>query len=160
MPSFDVVSKIDAHELTNALDQVNREVAKRYDFRGSDTGAEQSEFDLLLHAPNEFQLGQLLDIVKTKFAGRQIDLRSLEYGPVETNVAQARQKITVRQGVSKELGKKVIKAVKDSRLKVQAAIQGDEVRITGKKRDDLQAVIAVLKAEEFDMPLQYVNMRD
>ena len=150
MPSFDVVSEVDSHELTNAVDQVRREVGNRYDFRGTDTRLEQNGFEVTLYAPNEFQLGQLLDVVKTKFAARKIDLRSLEYGTVETNVSEARQTITVRQGISKELSKQLVKTIKDSKIKVQAAVQGEQVRVTGKKRDDLQETIALLKEADFD----------
>lgn len=160
MPSFDVVSEVDFHELTNAVDQVRRELENRYDFRGTKARLEQNKYLVTLFGENEFQLGQLADIVKIKFAGRNIDVRSLEFGESESNVSEARQTVTVRQGISQEIGKKVVKAVKESKAKVQAAIQGDQVRITGKKRDDLQQVIALLKKGDFELPLQFINMRD
>lgn len=161
MPSFDVVSKIDDHELTNAIDQANREIGNRFDFKGTDSRIEAAEHVLTLVAPAEFQVKQVLDILENKLSRRGIDIRCLDKGPVRESGSEARQVITVREGIDKELAKKLVKQVKDSKLKVQAAIQGEQVRISGKKRDDLQQVIALLKDDKsIQVPLQYVNFRD
>jgi len=160
MPSFDVVSEIDLHELTNAVDQANRELAQRFDFR--DTGAkfELDAHTITLHAQVEFQLKQMLDILKVKLGKRGIDVAALEIGDTETSLAAARQPVTLRHGIDHETGRKISKLVKDSKLKVQCAIQGEKMRVTGKQRDDLQATIALLKKTPFDRPLQFENFRD
>jgi len=160
MPSFDVVSEVDMHELSNAVDQANREVNTRFDFKGSDAKFEQVGAELTLTAQSEFQLEQMMDILRIKMVKRGVDINSLEVGKPETANMRARQKVTVRQGIDKELAKKIVKLVKDSRLKVQSAIQGDQVRVTGKKRDDLQQVMAMLKEQKLGLPLQYTNFRD
>jgi uncharacterized protein YajQ (UPF0234 family) len=161
MPSFDIVSEIDQHELTNAVDQANREISNRFDFKGSDSRIEQKETTLKLIAPTEFQVTQMQDILNTKLSKRQIDIRCLDIGKITSNIKEAQQEIIVRQGIEKELAKKLVKLIKESKLKVQAAIQGDQVRITGKKRDDLQEAIAFVKAEKsIEMPLQFTNFRD
>jgi len=161
MPSFDVVSKIDAHELTNAVDQANREIGNRFDFKGTNSRVEAAEHMLTLIAPAEFQLKQVLDILENKLSRRGIDIRCLDKGPVRESGNEARQEITIREGIDKELAKKLVKQVKESKLKVQAAIQGEQVRISGKKRDDLQQVIAVFKNDKsIQVPLQYINFRD
>ncbi len=161
MPSFDVVSEVDEHELSNAVDQVNREVGNRFDFKGSDAKVELSGGVLKVEAENEFQIQQMEPIIYTKLAKRSIDTRCLEKADVEIRGRRAYQAITVRQGVDKELARKIVKMVKDMKLKVQAAVQGEQVRITGKKRDDLQQVMGMLKsAEKIDLPLQYTNFRD
>ncbi|MEC9340586.1 MAG: YajQ family cyclic di-GMP-binding protein [Pseudomonadota bacterium] len=160
MPSFDIVSQIDQHELTNAVDQANREVSNRFDLKGSGAKVTQDANQLTVTAPNEFQIEQVLDILKNKLAARKIDIRALETGTAESNVAETRLPVTVREGVSQPLGKQIVKRIKESKLKVQAAIQGDQVRVTGKKRDDLQQVISLLKEAELDMPLQFINFRD
>jgi hypothetical protein len=161
VPSFDIVSKIDSHELTNAVDQANREVGNRFDFKGTNSRIEAAEHVLTLIAPAEFQIGQILDILENKLAKRGIDIRCLDKGTVRESMNEARQEITVRQGIDKELAKTLVKRVKDSKLKVQAAIQGDQVRVTGKKRDDLQDVIALLKNDKtLELPLQFINFRD
>lgn len=160
MPSFDVVSEVDHHELTNAVDQTNREVSTRFDFKGSNARVEQSENVLTLFAESEFQVDQMRDILITRMAKRGIDVACLEYGEVNTVGREARQTITARQGIDKELAKKLVKTVKDSKIKVQAAVQGEQVRVTGKKRDDLQQVIALLRQGEFGLPLQFSNFRD
>jgi len=160
MPSFDVVSKIDMHELTNALDQASREIDTRFDFKGSNASFEQSKETINLKAQNEFQIKQMQDILNAKLAKRSIDLKSLSYGDIQTNLNEARQTATLKQGIEAELAKKIIKSIKDSKIKVQASIQGEQVRITGKKRDDLQEVIALLRKGEFSQPLQYENFRD
>lgn len=161
MPSFDVVSEIDMHELANAVDQTNREITNRFDFKGTNSRVEQSELTLKMIGPNEFQVKQIEDILRTRLAKRQIDVRVLEVGKMTSNLAEAQLPITVRQGIDKELAKKIVKLVKESKLKVQAAIQGDQVRITGKKKDDLQDAIAMLRSEKsIEMPLQFTNFRE
>lgn len=160
MPSFDTVSEIDMHELTNAVDQVNRELSTRYDFKGSDAKLEQSETTLTLHAESKFQVEQINTIVREKFAKREIDVNALEFGVIEEANLRARQTLTVRQGIDKEMAKKLTKIIKESKIKVQAAIQGEQVRVTGKKRDDLQQAIAALKGANVGIPLQFVNFRD
>lgn len=160
MPSFDVVSEVDKHELTNAIDQMNREISNRYDFKGSDAKVELKEAALNLEAGSEFQIQQMHDIVYKKLAGRKIDTACLELNDIEERGMRAYQLIKIREGVDKELAKKIVKMTKDSKLKVQAAIQGDQVRVTGKKRDDLQSVMAMLKESDIDLPLQFNNFRD
>lgn len=160
MPSFDVVSEVDQHELSNAVDQTNREVSNRYDFKGSDAKVEQGESELTLHAQSEFQLNQMMDILRQKIAKRGIDVDCLEPGKVEEAHNRARQPIVIKQGIDQALAKKIIKMIKDAKLKVQASIQGDQVRVTGKKRDDLQSVIAMLREANLGVPLQYENFRD
>jgi len=160
MPSFDTVSEVDLQEVTNAVDQANREVGNRYDFKGSCAGVEQAAAQLSLRADNEFQLQQVKDILHTKLAKRGVDLGSLEEGKLETSNNQARQTLTVQQGISQDIARKIVKLVKDAKLKVQVSIQGDKVRVSGKKRDDLQSVIALFKEAPIDLPLQYINFRD
>jgi hypothetical protein len=160
MPSFDAVSKIDVHELTNAVDQARRELDKRYDLRGTGARFELAEFIVSLHAQNEFQLKQLLDILRLRLAARGIDLRCLEMGDIESNLAEARRKVTVKQGIEQAAAKKLIAELKASRLKVEAQINGDKLRISGKKRDDLQSAIALLRNSEVELPLQFENFRD
>jgi uncharacterized protein YajQ (UPF0234 family) len=160
MPSFDVVSEVDMHELSNAVDQANREVTTRFDFKGSDAKFEQKGSELTLSAGGEFQLQQMMDILQKKMVKRGIDIASLDVGKPETTNMVARQKVTVREGIDKEAAKKIVKIIKESKMKVQAAIQGEQVRVTGKKRDDLQAVMAMLKEQKLELPLQYTNFRD
>lgn len=160
MPSFDIVSEIDQHELTNAIDQANREITTRFDFKGVDATFEFKDDKITLTAPSDFQVKQMQDILANKLAKRDIDLRSLEYQKMDTNLHQAKQVVDVKQGIATEIAKKIIKFIKDQKFKVQAAIQSDQVRVTGKKRDDLQDVIAALNAEDFNLPLQYKNFRD
>ncbi len=160
MPSFDVVSEVDMHELTNAVDQANREVTTRFDFKGSDAKFEQKGAELTLSAGGEFQLQQMMDILQKKMVKRGVDIASLDVGKPETTNMVARQKMTVREGIDKEAAKKIVKVIKESKMKVQAAIQGEQVRVTGKKRDDLQAVMAMLKEQKLELPLQYTNFRD
>ena len=160
MPSFDAVSEVDLHEISNAVDQTNREVGTRYDFKGSSATVEHSDEQLTLFADSEFQLGQVRDILHMKLAKRGIDLGSLEEGKVEISSSQARQALGVRQGIPQDIARRIVKLVKDAKLKVQVSIQGDKVRVSGKKRDDLQSVIALLREAPIDLPLQYVNFRD
>ena len=145
MPSFDVVSQVDMHELTNAVDQCNREVSNRFDFKGTNARVEKTDNVLLLVAPSEFQVKQVDDILRTKMAKRGIDIGCLDYGDMQESVNEVKQQLTVRQGIDKELARKIVKIVKETKLKVQSSIQGDQVRVNGKKRDDLQAVITTLK---------------
>ncbi len=160
MPSFDVVSEIDHHELKNALDQANREIGTRYDFKGSGAGIEQSGNDLTLEAEAEFQLKQMIPILKEKMSKRGIDVDCLEFGDVVEMNKRARQPVKVREGLDKDLARKMVKLIKDSKLKVQAAIQGEQLRVTGKKRDDLQQVMQTLREAGLGIPLQFNNFRD
>ncbi len=158
MPSFDIVSEINLHEVTNAVDQASREVDQRFDFKGTNAKFEQKEAVVTL--PADFQLKQMLEILKLKLSKRGIDVACLKVDEPVLTGQVARQVVTLRQGVDTELGKKIQRLVKDSKLKVQAAIQDKQVRVTGKSRDDLQAVIALVKKGEFDLPLQFTNFRD
>ena len=160
MPSFDTVSEVDLHEVSNAVYQANREIGNRYDFKGSSARVVQAEDQLTIQADNEFQLNQVKDILHLKLAKRGVDLGSLEEGKLETTINQARQTLRVQQGIPQDIAKRIVKLVKDARLKVQASVQGDKVRVSGKNRDDLQKVIAMLKGAAIDLPLQYNNFRD
>ena len=160
MPSFDVVSEIDLHELSNALDQVNREVGTRYDFKGSDASVEYQDDNIKMEASNEFQLDQMRDILHLKIAKRGIDVAALDAGKVETSNQRARQTLVMKQGVDTVTAKKIVKLIKDEKIKVQASIQGEQVRVTGKKRDDLQAAMQMLRESDIELPLQYTNFRD
>ncbi|MDJ0779310.1 MAG: YajQ family cyclic di-GMP-binding protein [Gammaproteobacteria bacterium] len=160
MPSFDVVSEVDHHELRNAIDQANREIGTRYDFKGANARIEQQETELSLEAEVEFQLQQMIPILKEKMSKRGIDVECLEFGDVVEMNRRARQPVRVREGLDRDLARKMVKLVKDSRLKVQAAIQGEQLRVTGKKRDDLQAVMQILREAGLGIPLQFQNFRD
>lgn len=160
MPSFDIVSNIDQHEVTNAVDQANREVTTRFDFKGTNAHLELDKDKITLIAPSDFQLKQVDDILRNKLSKRQIDLRSLHYQTPSVNLNEAKQVIEVKQGIDTDNAKKIVKLIKDAQFKVQAAIQGDQIRVTGKKRDDLQAVIAMLREAKVALPLQYINFRD
>jgi len=160
VPSFDVVSELNAHEVANAVDQANRELAQRFDFK--DTGArfELEESTVTLHAQVDFQLKQMLEILKLRFGKRGIDLACLDLKDPETTLSAARQQVILKQGIDAETAKKIARIVKDSKLKVQAGIQGEKVRITGKQRDDLQTAIQLLRGSKLDLPLQFNNFRD
>jgi uncharacterized protein YajQ (UPF0234 family) len=160
MPSFDVVSEIDHHELKNALDHANREIGTRYDFKGSNAKIEQAGNELTLEAESKFQLQQMTPILLEKMSKRKIDVDCLEFGNVAEMNKRARQQITVKEGLDKDLARKMVKQIKDSKLKVQAAIQGDQLRVTGKKRDDLQQVMQLLRDGKPGIPLQFNNFRD
>jgi cyclic-di-GMP-binding protein len=160
MPSFDVVSEIELHELHNAIDQANREVNTRFDFKNTNARYELNDTTIVLTAPTEFHIKQMLEILKNKMAKRNIDIRSLDEEPIATNLNEAKMEIKVKKGIDKEVAKKIIKLIKDAKLKVQTAIQGEQIRITGKKRDDLQTAIAALREAKLDLPLQYINFRD
>ena len=160
MPSFDVVSTIDQHEISNAVDQANREVSTRFDFKGTNAKLELAKETITMTAPTDFQVKQIDEILHSKLAKRQVDLRSLHYKEMSTNLNEAKQVIEIKQGIDSDQAKKITKLVKESPLKVQTAIQGDQIRITGKKRDDLQEAIALLKTAKVDIPLQFINFRD
>ena len=161
MPSFDIVSEVDMHELANSIDQANRELSTRFDFRGVDASFEKSsDKQIVLTADADFQLAQMVEILKTKMVKRGIDVKCLEVNDHYGSGKQVKQEVVVRQGLDKDISKKIVKMIKDAKLKVQAAIQGDQVRVTGKKRDDLQTVIVFLRESDFDRPLQYNNFRD
>ena len=160
MPSFDIVSQVDLHELRNGVDQANREFSTRFDFKGSGARVDQEELTLTLHAANEFQIKQMQEVLMTKLAKRSVDIGCLQMDEIEASGQQARQRIAVRQGIDDNLARKIVKLVKDTKLKVQTAIQGEQVRVTGKKRDDLQEVITTLRKADLGLPLQYINFRD
>lgn len=160
MPSFDIVSEVDHHEVANAVDQANREVATRFDFKGTDSSFEVNEQVVTLKTESEFQLDQMLDMLYSKLAKRGIDLEAIEAGDPVIQAKTATRAVTIREGIDTPLAKKIVKHIKASKLKVQAAIQGEQVRVTGKKRDDLQQAIALIKEAEFEMPLQFTNFRD
>jgi len=160
MPSFDVVSEVDKHELTNAIDQANRELSTRFDFKGVDAKFVMEDKVITQSAPSDFQLKQMTDILRARLIARSIDARCLEFGDVETNLAGARQKITVQQGIEQKLAKQIAAKIKESKIKVETQINGDKLRVTGKKRDELQEVIALLRKSEFELPLQFDNFRD
>ena len=160
MPSFDIVSKVDKHELTNAVDQAKRELTNRYDLRGTSARFELEEYVITQFAPSEYQLDQLLDMLRPRLAGRGIDLRAIELGEIESNLAESRRKITIKQGIEQAQAKKIAAKLKESKLKVDTQINGDKLRVNGKKRDDLQAAMALLRKAELELPLQFENFRD
>ena len=160
MPSFDVVSEIDSHELTKAVDQASRELAPRFDFKETGAEFELDDLTVTMSAPAEFQLKQMLEILKLKVAKRGIDVACLEVKDPAVNLATAKQQVILRHGIDQETGKKVTRLLKDAKLKVQAQIQGEKVRVTGKKRDDLQEAIALLRKGSFEVPLQFNNFRE
>lgn len=162
MPSFDVVSEIHMHEAANAVDQASREIGTRFDFKGVDASFElkEKEGEILLAAESEFQIEQMLDILKTKMVKRNLDLQALKPGEVEQSGQKALLKAALVQGIDGDTARRIVKKVKDLKMKVQVAIQGDKLRVTGKKRDDLQGVIAVLRDEDWGQPLQFNNFRD
>tara|TARA_B100000768_G_C11239601_1_gene358876 strand:- start:478 stop:981 length:504 start_codon:yes stop_codon:yes gene_type:complete len=161
MPTFDIVSEVDQHELTNAVDQANREIDNRFDFRGTDASVEQSDKVLILNANSDFQLDQLLDILRMKLVKRKVEVSCLEVKESIGNGKMRKQEVVIREGVDKDLSRKIVKLIKESKIKVQSAVQGESIRITGKKRDDLQAVMALLKSNDsLEMPLQFNNFRD
>ena len=160
MPSFDVVSDFDAHEASNAVDQANREVNTRFDFKGTGSKFELDSQVISLTSQSDFQLKQMLDILRQKLAKRRIDIGCMEEQEVEISGSEARQKVILRRGIEADLARTLVKMIKSSKLKVQTAIQGDKLRVSGKKRDVLQDVIGLLKEADVDLPLQYENFRD
>lgn len=161
MPSFDIVSETDLQEVDNALQNVVREIGTRYDFKGSKCAVERKEQEITITADDEYKRDQIEQMLKAHLTRRKLDAKALEFGKAEPASGNTlRQKVTVKQGVDKDAAKAVIKAIKDSKMKVQASIQGEEIRVTGKKRDDLQEAIALVKSLELELPLQYKNFRD
>ncbi|VAW18481.1 UPF0234 protein Yitk [hydrothermal vent metagenome] len=161
MPSFDIVSKTDLAEVANAIQNVTREMDTRYDFKGSNTRVELNEAVITINADDDLKLKQVHELLKAHMTRRKVDAGVLDFQTIEQAAGQAvRQQVVVRQGIDTVTAKKIVKDIKGAKLKVQAAIQGDELRITGKKRDDLQGVIAHVKAMKVELPLQYVNFRD
>ncbi len=160
MPSFDVVSEVDLHELTNAVDQANREIGNRFDLKGTKATVEQNERVLTIIGDAEFHIAQILDVLQGKITKRGIDIECLELGELENTINASKQTVTARHGIDKESARKVVKLIKETKLKVQTQIQQEQVRITGKKRDDLQAAMSELKKAKFGLPFQFTNFRD
>jgi uncharacterized protein YajQ (UPF0234 family) len=161
MPSFDIVSQVDKQEVKNAVEQTNREIGNRFDFKGSDARVEQNDLQLTVFADDEFKLGQVLDVLRGRLSKRNVDVRCLELGAVEKiSGDKVKRPVTVRVGVAQDKAKSIVKLMKDSKIKVQASIQGDAVRVSGGKKDDLQAAIQLVRQSITDVPLQYVNFRD
>ncbi len=160
MPSFDIVSEVDKHELTNAVDQAHREITNRFDFKGSNASIEIQDERIALTADSDFQVQQMHTVLYQKLTNRKIDISSLDPQKIESVGKGARQYMLVKQGIDKETAKKIAAQVKESKIKVQAAIQGESVRVTGKKRDDLQKTMALLKEADLSLPLQFQNFRD
>ena len=161
MPSFDIVSQVDRQEVKNALEQANREIANRFDFKGSDARIEQNELQLTAFADDEFKLGQVLDVLRARMTKRNIDVRCLELGALEKiSGDKVKRALTVKTGIAQDKSKSIVKLIKDSKLKVQASIQGDALRVAGAKKDELQAAIQLVRTKVTDRPLQFVNFRD
>jgi uncharacterized protein YajQ (UPF0234 family) len=160
MPTFDTVSEVDHHELSNAIDQANREIGTRYDFKGSDSKIEQSANELTLISESEFQIKQMAPILKEKMAKRGIDVSCLDFADIIEMNKKAKQQVTVKEGLDKDIARKIVKLIKESKIKVQAAIQDEQVRVTGKKRDELQQVMQLLRDANLGIPLQFNNFRD
>jgi len=160
MPSFDVISEVDKHELTNAVDQATRELTNRFDFKGVDARFELDGSVITLVAPSDFQLKQMIEILRARLTARRIDVRCLDVAEPEVNLASAKQKVTVKQGIEQPIAKKIIAEIKAAKLKVETQINGDKLRISGKKKDDLQLAMALLRKSEVEQPLQFDNFRD
>ena len=161
MPSFDIVSQVDRQEVKNAVEQTNKEITNRFDFKGSDARVEQAELALTVFADDEFKLGQVLDVLRGRLAKRNVDVRSLEPGAIEKiSGDKVKRPVTVKVGIGQEKAKQIQKLIKDSKLKVAASIQGDAVRVSGAKKDDLQNAIQLVRKSVTDLPLQFTNFRD
>ena len=160
MPSFDIKSELNAHEVTNGVDQANRVIENRFDFKGTGARFDLSESKVTLSSQEEFQLHQMLPILKESLAKRGVDLKSLKIESIEVSTGSAKQEILLKEGIDQEIAKKITQMIKSSKVKVQASVQGDSIRVNGKKRDDLQQVIEMLKEASFDLPLQFENFRD
>ena len=161
MPSFDIVSQVNQQEVKNAVEQTNKEITNRYDFKGSDARVEQAKLDLTVFADDEFKLGQVMDVLRQRLAKRSVDVRCLELGGIEKiSGDKVKRPVKVKVGIPVEKGKEIQKLIKDSKLKVQGSIQGDAVRVSGAKKDDLQNAIALVKKSVSDVPLQFINFRD
>ncbi len=161
MPSFDIVSQVNQQEVKNAVEQANKEIANRYDFKGSDARIEQNELELAVFADDDFKLGQVMDVLRVRLAKRNVDVRALEPGKVEKiSGDKVKQPVKIRAGIPQDKGKGIVKLIKDSKLKVAGSIQGDAVRVSGAKKDDLQAAIQLVKQSVTDIPIQFINFRD
>jgi len=161
MPSFDIVSQVDRQEVKNAIEQTNKEITNRFDFKGSDARVEQAELVLTVYADDEFKLGQVMDVLRTRLAKRNVDVRALESGAIEKiSGDKVKRPVTVKVGVPQDKGKQIQKLIKDSKIKVTAAIQGDAVRVSGAKKDDLQSAIQLVRKSVTDVPIQFINFRD
>src|SRR5690606_35691492 len=160
MPSFDVISEVDKHELSNAVDQANRELSTRFDFKGTDAKFELDGYVVTQSGPSVFQLNQMLDILRGRLSARSIDVRCMDIGEPLENLGGARRKVTIKQGIEQAISKKLIAELKTAKLKVEAQINGEKLRISGKKRDDLQSAMALLRKTDVDLPLQFDNFRD
>ena len=161
MPSFDIVSQVNQQEVKNAIEQANKEIANRYDFKGSDARIEQKELELSVFADDDFKLGQVMDVLRGRLAKRAVDVRYLDPGTVEkVSGDKVKQPVKIRNGIAQDKAKAMVKLIKDSKLKVAASIQGDAVRISGAKKDDLQAAIQLVRTSITDLPLQFINFRD
>jgi len=161
VPSFDVVSEVDRQEVKNAVEQANKEVANRYDFKGSDARIEQKDLELTVYADDEFKLGQVMDVLRARLAKRNVDVRCIEPGTIEKiSGDKIRQPVKVKVGIAQEKAKTMVKLIKDAKLKVAASIQGDTLRVSGGKKDDLQAAIQLVRKSVTDLPLQFINFRD
>ena len=161
MPSFDIVSQVDRQEVKNAIEQTNKEISNRFDFKGSDARVEQAELVLTVYADDEYKLGQVTDVLRQRMAKRNVDVRALESGAVEKiSGDKVKRPVTVKVGIAQEKAKQIQKLIKDSKLKVAASIQGDAVRVSGAKKDDLQSAIQLVKKSVTDLPIQFINFRD
>ncbi len=161
MPSFDIVSQVDQQEVKNAIEQANKEITNRYDFKGSDARIEQKELELSVYADDDFKLGQVMDVLRARLAKRNVDVRSLELGTIEKiSGDKVKQPIKVKVGVPQEKAKGIVKLLKDAKLKLAGSIQGDAVRVSGAKKDDLQSAIQLVRKSVTDLPLQFINFRD
>ena len=160
MPSFDIKSELNAHEVTNGVDQANRVIENRFDFKGTGARFELTEGKIILSSQEEFQLHQMLPILKESLAKRGVDLKSLEPSSIEVTTGNAKQDVLLKEGIDQELSKKITQMIKSSKIKVQASVQGESIRVNGKKRDDLQTTMAKLKQAKLSLPLQYKNFRD
>ena len=161
MPSFDIVSQVNQQEVKNAVEQANKEITNRYDFKGSDARVEQNELALTVYADDEFKLGQVMDVLRARLAKRNVDVRCLDPGTVEKiSGDKLKQPVSVKVGIAQDKAKSIVKLVKDSKLKVAASIQGDAVRVSGAKKDDLQLAIQLVKKSVTDLPIQFINFRD
>ncbi|HEY9530457.1 MAG TPA: YajQ family cyclic di-GMP-binding protein [Burkholderiales bacterium] len=161
MPSFDIVSQVNQQEVKNAVEQANKEIANRYDFKGSDARIEQKELELTVFADDDFKLGQVMDVLRARLAKRNVDVRALEPGTVEKiSGDKVKQPVKIKAGIAQDKGKSIVKLIKDSKIKAAGSIQGDAVRVSGAKKDDLQAAIQLVRQSVTDMPIQFINFRD
>ena len=161
MPSFDIVSQVDRQEVKNAVEQANKEIANRFDFKGSDARIEQNELALSVYADDEFKLGQVMDVLRARLAKRNVDARALELGAIEKiSGDKVKRAVTIKVGIAQEKAKQIQKLIKDSKIKVAGSIQGDALRVSGGKKDDLQQVIQLVKKSVTDLPIQFINFRD